>query len=61
MDENDPALFEHPDRGRRRYWARLMKLLRDPWPPRSRLPNRMPDPPRSVEPPRQAAPARLDE
>jgi hypothetical protein len=48
-----------PDPVRLRYWARLIKLLRDPWPPRSLLPTRSAPPPRSPEPPRQLDPARL--
>jgi hypothetical protein len=39
--------------------ARLLKLLRDPWPPRVEAPPRAPEgPARIVEPPRQHEPPR---
>jgi hypothetical protein len=62
-DENSARKesVERPDPVRLRYWARLIKLLRDPWPPRSLLPPRSPQPPRSPEPTRHLAPARLGE
>ena len=50
---------ERPDPVRLRYWARLIKLLRDPWPARSILLPRSPEPPRSPDPTRQQSPARL--
>jgi hypothetical protein len=50
---------ERPDPARLRYWARLIKLLRDPWPPRSFLFARSPETSRSPDPTRQPVPARL--
>jgi len=61
MDEIEPALVEPTERGRLRYWARLIKLLRDPWPPRANVAARMPQASRSPEPTRQPAQARLDD
>jgi hypothetical protein len=61
MDETQPTVPERPDRGRARYWGRLIKLLRDPWPPRSSAAARTAEASRSPEPPRQPAPARLDD
>jgi hypothetical protein len=51
--------IERPDPARMRYWARLIKLLRNPFPPRSIMPTRSHEPPRLPEPPRQPMPARL--
>jgi hypothetical protein len=59
MDEMQLEFIGHPDAARLRYWARLLKLLRDPWPPRLSVPARSWEPMRSSEPPRQPAPARL--
>jgi hypothetical protein len=59
MDDVQPENAERPDPVRLRYWARLIKLLRDPWPPRSLLPTRSAQPPRSPELPRQLEPSRL--
>jgi hypothetical protein len=59
MDEMRLELFERPDRARLRYWAWLLKLLREPWPPRFSVPARSSEPPRLDEPKRQPAPARL--
>lgn len=59
MDEIPPASITRPTRGRLSYWAQLIKLLREPWPPRAFLPSRLHEPSRSPEPPRQGAPARL--
>jgi hypothetical protein len=61
MDEMQPASIDHPNRGRLRYWARLIKLLREPWPSRPTSLARAPEPARSPEPPRHPAPARLDD
>jgi len=60
MDEMQPeAVDERPDPVRLRYWARLLKLLRDPWPSRSKSPTRENDPARFFEPTRQPTPPRL--
>ena len=65
MDDAQPEDAERveaiarPDPVRLRYWARLIKLLRDPWPSRSIMATRSPAPPRVPEPPRQPMPARL--
>jgi len=61
MDEIEPALVEPTGRGRLRYWARLIKLLREPWPARTSVPARMPQASRSPEPTRQPAQSRLDD
>jgi hypothetical protein len=61
MDEMQPAIIERQNRGRLSYWAQLIKLLREPWPPRSSLPSRFAEPSRSPEPPRHPVPARFDE
>jgi len=50
---------ERPDPARLRYWARLIKLLREPWPPRPFVPTRSPEVPRSLEPPRLPVTTRL--
>ena len=60
MEEMQTAAAVHPDRGRLRYWTQLIKLLRDPWPPRSNAQARTPEASRSPEPTRQPAPARLE-
>ena len=52
---------QRPDPVRLRYWARLLKLLRDPWPSRSSVPPRTDETHRTSEPTRQAAPTRLDD
>jgi hypothetical protein len=57
----EEAVAPRPDPARLRYWARLLKLLRDPWPSRSSVPPRTDAAYRSSEPTRQAAPTRLDE
>jgi hypothetical protein len=59
MDEIQPELFKRPDPARLRYWAWLLKLLRDPWPPRWSAPARSLEPTRLSELTRQPAPARL--
>jgi len=62
MDDVQPeTVATTPDAARLRYWGRLLKLLRTPWPPRSTIPTRTHEPPRSPEPTRQPAPARLGE
>lgn len=40
------------------YIARLIKLWRNPWPPRLEEPPRVPEEPRIVVPPRQPEPPR---
>ena len=50
---------ERRDPVRLRYWARLIKLLREPWPPRSSVPARSSEAPRSPEPPRLPVATRL--
>ena len=50
---------ERPDPARLRYWARLIKLLREPWPPRFNVPTRSSEAPRSPEPPRLPVVTRL--
>jgi hypothetical protein len=61
MDGTDTQdeIGERPDPARLRYWTRLTRLLRNPWPPRSMLPTRSPQAARSPEPTRQPVPARL--
>jgi hypothetical protein len=61
MEEVQLELFARPDPARLRYWARLLKLLREPWPPRFSTPARSSEPVRLDEPTRQPAPARLDD
>jgi hypothetical protein len=58
-DAERAETIERPDPARLRYWARLIKLLREPWPPRSLMPTRSPEPPRLPESPRPPVPARL--
>jgi hypothetical protein len=59
MGEMPLELVERPDPARLRYWARLLKLLRDPWPPRLSAPARSSEPTRLSELTRQPASARL--
>jgi hypothetical protein len=57
-----PDAVERPDPVRLRYWAWLIKLLRDPWPPRVNEPARYPPPPARVPPPpRQPEPPRIED
>jgi hypothetical protein len=58
---SEEVVTQRPDPVRLRYWARLLKLLRDPWPARPSVPPRTDEKHRSSEPTRQAAPTRLDE
>lgn len=60
-DVGEEVVEPRPDPVRLRYWARLLKLLRDPWPSRSNVPPRTDAADRSSEPTRQAAPTRLDD
>jgi hypothetical protein len=59
MDQMQLELVETPDPARLLYWARLLKLSRDPWPPRLNMPARSSEPTRWSDPTRQPAPARL--
>jgi len=59
MDDTQDEIVERPDPTRLRYWTRLIRQLRNPWPPRSILPARSSSPPRSPAPTRQPLPARL--
>jgi hypothetical protein len=62
MDKvHEEVVERRPDPARLRYWARLLKLLRDPWPARSSVPPRTDAACRSSEPTRHDAPTRLDE
>ena len=49
-----------PEPSRHKYWTRLIKLLRDPWPPRIAEPSRQSEPTRYFEPPREQLPPRLE-
>jgi hypothetical protein len=50
-----------PDPARLRYWARLLKLVRDAYPSRPEILSRVTEPARMLEPTRQPAPPRLDD